>query len=378
MEKKKKIKSDKPAKKRRIPESELPPSVLKKRKRRRRRIKFLISLLILLSLAVAAFFMGWIHPRLESDQIAVVTNKIKKTQDFYEPDRFTWEWSGLIPGNIRIDIYDISDRRFSVTKSGTLPSGEFYARYVAEGHDNDFDYSIDLDIVYRLKEEYLISLIEERRIHPVHSRELILDGQDLREKNRTEKASSSQADVTVEETTATETDDTGIKEISQPQADSPIEPALKARRANRLFYNDFEADAASQLYSFLHSRSSSNEFVTRLGLDSNEMENQLGSFIEENHPEVEVVALVVNRIHIPDYELYEQIKALVRKDLKPSQAGSLGQQITQSNESRIANDNRIEALKELGKVLSDYPILMDYLKIYAETDKDLDLLKLPQ
>jgi len=51
---------------------------------------------------------------------------------------------------------------------------------------------------------------------------------------------------------------------------------------------------------------------------------------------------------------------------------------TETNQSQLANENRIEALKELGQVLSDYPILMDYLKIYAESDKDMNLIKLPQ
>lgn len=389
--KKQKIKSPK-AKKRRIPESELPASVLKKRKRKKRTIKFFISLFIIITIGITAFFMGWVHTKLQPKEVAVVTNRIKKSVEFYDADQFIWEWSGLIPGNIRIDIYDLSDHSFNIQKEGVLPSGEFYARFIEKGKSGDFNYVIDCDLIYQIKKSSLLSLIEKDLFFPIDSKELVLDPSSPTESNSpktsasdaTEESTVSREDseLTKEDKTAkkarVKAEKAAAKELAQiNRAKAELQEVKDALETNRSFFKRFETTCSSQIYSYLTEKSSDEQFVKKLGLDLSEIEQEIIQFVSKNHPDIEVTALVVNEISIPNYNLYEEIKQLVSEELKPAANSPLAREITASESSRTINENRIKALTELGKVLSDYPILMDYLKIYSESDKDLDLLELP-
>ena len=121
------------------------------------------------------------------------------------------------------------------------------------------------------------------------------------------------------------------------------------------------------------------EFVTRLALDNTLIQEELSQFIQTINPDVKLIATVVNQISIPDYELYQQIKNSIKEEFKPNGASlELQQQMLKDEQAKIYNMNKIEALQELGKVLTTYPVLMDYLKTYASSDKEMELLKLPK
>lgn len=387
-----KEKKEKPEKKKKnsIPESELPLSVLKKQKAKKRRVRFFISFLILLVLAFFAFWMGWIQADLKKDQIAIITNKIKKSKTLYDPDTFYWELSALIPGNVRIDIYVNAPHTLKMQRSGTLPSGHFYSRYLHPEENDHFDYSIDLDIAYKIKPDRMIELATQNEIQAVGKSEKIdfnhshpdsikkskkEKNQKLRKTKKQPKEALSISAETENKKLLSEKDST--EEATIEQEDKLIEKIPLT--SNQNYWERFEAQIQSTLYSYLSKRSSENEFVTRLGLDKSEIEKELSLVIEKINPDIELISLVVHQIQIPDYELYQKIKNLVQKDFTPtSNLSSIQKEILETEKAYNHNRNKIEALTELGKVLTEYPLLMDYLKIYATTDKDLNLLQIPQ
>ena len=353
---KKREKKEKRAKKIKIPLSELPTSVIKKRKRRKRRIKLFITLTIFIAIGVTAFLMGWTRVKLEKDQIAIISNKIMKSKEIYKPDVFRWDWSKLIPGNIKIEIYDISQNRINIIKKGVLPSGDFYSKFISNGEEGYFSFSIDIELILQLKESQLFELISQNKIYPIESREHFSDSikkKDIENENKDEKE---------EET-----------EVSEKEEDINVEVS----NINSSFYDDLEKTLKSELFNYINERSNDIDFVKKLGIDQSELKKELEQFITAQHPEIKLISLIPNEIIIPDFELYEKVKAITIEALKAPQTSELSKEIAKSTVFEKTNKNRLDALKELGEVLKEYPILMDYLKIYAKSDKDLDLLQLP-
>lgn len=363
-----------------ISESELPPSVIKKRKAKKRRIKFLISLIILFALFFFAFWMGWIQVNLQKDQIAVITNKIQKSKKLYNPDHFYWEAAALIPGNVRVEIYENSPHTIQLKRLGTLPSGHFYSRYLHPDETDHFDYAIDMEISYRIKEEKLIELATHNQIKPIAKSEKfdLVASSDLKapskkkEKKQKSKAQKKKSDMP-ESDLQEKTDNEEKNETPESPSKESTEKLLHPKN----FWEQFEAQIQAALYSYLTKRSSENEFVTRLGLDNTEIEKELSLFIETINPNIEVIGLVVQEIRIPDYDLYQKIKEAVQKDFTPNlKISSSQKEILQEEVKRAQARNKIEVLTELGKLLTEYPLLVDYLKLYATSEKDLDLLQL--
>lgn len=95
--------------------------------------------------------------------------------------------------------------------------------------------------------------------------------------------------------------------------------------------------------------------------------------LEDRIPEIELTAVVVRELSLSDIELYREGRDTymavqeARRDALIAATQDLAQ-------SQASSDQRLDNLERYGKLLTDYPILLDYLQIAAENDADpLDL-----
>ena len=375
-----------------IKEADLPPSVLKKQKRRKGAIRRLFIFLILIALAATIFWFGWIHPDLKPNQFAVIQNKITKSTTLYDNSKFCWNYFALIPTNVTVSVYDNSPRAITIKRHGTLPSGKFYSRYISPNDPSNFDYAIDMQVIYQLKEEALLDLVKSGVLTPITNKNnttnitssqslesYIASNEEVKTVNQNEQESQNTPESSnnqdVEPNQNNENTSTNTKRAKTPQGAQP--PLINTTPKD--FHQNYAANLTTALYAYLTKRSSEMEFVTRLALDNNAIQEELSQFIQSVNPNVELIATIVNQISIPDYELYQQVKNMIKDEFKPtSDSSELQQQMIKDEQAKIYNMNKIEALQELGKVLTTYPVLMDYLKTYASSDKDMELLKLPK
>lgn len=127
------------------------------------KIKLFLVILLLLSLAGAIFYFGWVQIMLPQDSYAVIFTKLNG----YLPEtipagRFYWTWENLIPTNADIMIFKLEPRETRLEVSGELPSAELYSGAL-EGNP-DFSYSLSFSLRYRLKPEKLRQEVEENHL----------------------------------------------------------------------------------------------------------------------------------------------------------------------------------------------------------------------
>ena len=128
-------------------------------------MKFVVAIVLLLLIAIAAFFVGWIQILLPADSHAVV---FTKTGGFdahvTEPGSFTWRWERLVPTNTTLFSFTLEPHSTSVTTAGVLPSGDVYSS-VMPGKP-DFSYEVTFTLSFRAKPEALPELVSEQHLRP--------------------------------------------------------------------------------------------------------------------------------------------------------------------------------------------------------------------
>ncbi len=98
--------------------------------------------------------------------------------------------------------------------------------------------------------------------------------------------------------------------------------------------------------------------------------------LEDRIPEVELVSVVVRELALSDIELYREGREtyMAVQDARREALISAAENLAQS---QAASDQRFENLERYGQLLSDFPILLDYLEIAAQNDADpLDLTEI--
>ena len=93
-------------------------------------------------------------------------------------------------------------------------------------------------------------------------------------------------------------------------------------------------------------------------------------------PEITVIALSVDAFELPDVELYRQARDTFRA-VQTARREALASAARELATAQASNDARIGNLERYGQVLTDYPVLLDYLEIAAQNNSDpLDLTQL--
>lgn len=95
--------------------------------------------------------------------------------------------------------------------------------------------------------------------------------------------------------------------------------------------------------------------------------------LQQRIPEIQLLSVLVRELSLSDIELYREGRDtyMAVQDARREALISAAQDLAQS---QATSDQRIGNLERYGQLLTDYPVLLDYLKIAAENGADpLDL-----
>lgn len=95
--------------------------------------------------------------------------------------------------------------------------------------------------------------------------------------------------------------------------------------------------------------------------------------LQERIPEIELISVVVRELALSDIALYREGRDTYMA-VQEARRESLITAARNLAQAQAASDQRLGNLERYGQLLSDYPILLDYLEIAAQNDTDpLDL-----
>lgn len=281
--------------------------------------KGLVSFIFLILLASAVFFIGWVQLYVPVEQYGVLVSKTNGVDpDVIRNGKITWKWQKLLPTNTVIHVFNAKSEKNIINISGTLPSSEIY-RSLIEGQP-DFSYSFSFEITASVKPEILPELVEKK---------LISDDTDL--SSLIAKAVHDAAE-------------NAARYIIPEIAENSTSPAEKDFS---IYQNIIMSD-------------------TKLILS----EIQKAS----DYNGVSIDDIKILRSNLPDTGLY-----YLAKEIYASYLVSVRDALIETTEEQIgrASDDflLIERFGKLGKVLTDYPILIDYLAVTRDDpDGVLELL----
>ncbi|MBN2049342.1 MAG: hypothetical protein JW760_02760 [Spirochaetales bacterium] len=111
---------------------------------------------------------------------------------------------------------------------------------------------------------------------------------------------------------------------------------------------------------------SSPGFNTTLG-------NELSSELSNLFPELEFIQVQMQKMRFPDFDLYRKGKEMYMAVMTEKEAAE--EEALRRSSSFVVNEEvRLTTLKKYGELLTEYPILLDYMKIGGHTDlRDIDV-----
>jgi hypothetical protein len=122
-------------------------------------MKKVLTILILLGLAGACFFLGWVQFQVPPGSYGVIRSKTHGTDgNVVRPGEFRWVWYMLIPTNTTIQVYTMPEPGFPIEIKGNLPSGDVYSAMA--GLKTDFSYELKGSVSCALRPEALPGMVE--------------------------------------------------------------------------------------------------------------------------------------------------------------------------------------------------------------------------
>lgn len=129
-------------------------------------MKIAITLLLIVGLAAAAFFVGWVELALPAGTYGVAfTRSGGWDTSAIAPGGVTWRWERLIPTNMTLHVFDLTPQTVQRRAAARLPSADLYASE-ADIDPAAFSYDIGIDITMRLRPEDLPSLAKAEDVRP--------------------------------------------------------------------------------------------------------------------------------------------------------------------------------------------------------------------
>lgn len=123
--------------------------------------KFIASLVFLLIVAAAVFFIGWVQFLVPPGNFAVLISKTSGFADSpIESGVFSWHWERLLPTNTSLRIFNLSPHTETEEVSGSLPSADLYAEALSD--KTNFSYHFDLSLSVRADPKNLVRLVQEK------------------------------------------------------------------------------------------------------------------------------------------------------------------------------------------------------------------------
>lgn len=129
-------------------------------------MKIAITLLLIVALAAAAFFVGWVELALPAGTYGVAFTKSGGWDtSAIAPGGVTWRWERLIPTNMTLYVFDLTPQAVSRRVAARLPSADLYASEA--GIDPAaLSYDIGITLRLRLRPEDLPSLAKAEDLRP--------------------------------------------------------------------------------------------------------------------------------------------------------------------------------------------------------------------
>jgi hypothetical protein len=259
---------------------------------------FLIILVILVILAGAVFYFGWVQIHLPAEHYAVVFTKTGGyDEEVIRPGEFSWRWERLIPTNMTLYIFDLHPRSKEISFEGSLPSAELYSSILPE--NPDFSYSGEVRLQFAVAPESLPALVAEQKLVPEE-----------------------------------------LDDFFGAKADALSNRVLELLR-------EVESDS----------------------LDSQSLNKQLERELAAEVPDLQLLNLSIEDLHIPDGDLYELARSSYQ-DLVQTRDRSRDEAVARLAEEQVRAENKrtqekanLEALREYGKLLNEYPILLKAMAV---------------
>jgi hypothetical protein len=125
--------------------------------------KFFITLLILVILGGAVFFIGWVQLAVPPGSYGIIQSKTHGIDPVpVRSGEFRWVWYKLIPTNVKIAVFRLTPQKFSIDFDSSLPSGGSYASFAGLS-DADFSWNLNAEISFNLDSEKLVTLAAEQK-----------------------------------------------------------------------------------------------------------------------------------------------------------------------------------------------------------------------
>ncbi len=137
------------------------------------------------------------------------------------------------------------------------------------------------------------------------------------------------------------------------------------------FYTQVSEYAAGLSSTLFREKAGSSGFVSALNFDFASFEEDLLGQLRSRYPEIEFIQARAKSVEIPDIELYMTVRENYF-DIMDVRHSIFTERTRRTTEDEIDEIEQVEILREYGKLLSEYPILLKYLALQAG---ELDILE---
>lgn len=126
---------------------------------------FVTTAIVLLILAAVAFGFGWVQILIPPGAYAVVATKTGGFESEVIPSGvFAWRWERLIPTNLTLYRFLLRPHRAELSFGGELPSAQLYSSILPQ--NPDFTYHGQATVELELRPASLPALVQEGRLTP--------------------------------------------------------------------------------------------------------------------------------------------------------------------------------------------------------------------
>jgi len=129
------------------------------------KLKQIIIILFLVIISGIIFYFGWIQIKLPKNTYGIAFTKSSGyLNKLYEPGKFSWSPSKLIPGNFELSRFVIIPQQLEISEKGELPSGSVYSEYLPG--KPDFSYEFDYYITYIINLTNFPKIVSDLKLTP--------------------------------------------------------------------------------------------------------------------------------------------------------------------------------------------------------------------
>jgi regulator of protease activity HflC (stomatin/prohibitin superfamily) len=267
--------------------------------------KLMILIIVLLVVGGVGFYFGWIQIRIPADGYGVIFTRTNGWEDD-AVEPGTFVWRWQGLIPTNLSLYVFTPEAHRTSASLSGTLPSGDAIKMILPDAGAFRYEVGVDVQTRLRPQKLPSLARDRELRP------------------------------------------GDLSDYYEELDSRIS-TLAQDALMRLVENDDEALTLSNRH--------------------DEVVRAITARIEEQLPEVEVVAVTPRRLDLPDLELYRDAKRLATEVLE-SRAQSLKDAVERIADTQAQTDSGLSLLERYGEILDRYPVLLEYFKVGQEIDGD--------